>query len=234
MKIKHLIFLLPLCFLFLGGCQTDQQNSEAGTEQTVPIEQVESPPVNSENTPTLVETNAPQVVPQEFLLTFTLLQNASIEDNLPAFNAYIHPELGCYFIYRPGSHLGFDRIDAFPEGWDKLGFSLEDLYATFRTAELKFEEWPTFVDCGSSGFSKNGTFAKPVEGYSTLTDLYTFNEAEYGPQVSKLEAKQIKSLESMVQYSVIFTGTPLVIDFAQQDGKWYIATINDGRFDCSG
>jgi len=155
--------------------------------------------------------------------------------DLKGINKYIHPDLGCYFVYRTGVNFDMEQIHEFKQNWGVLGFSISDIYWMLDLKEAKFEEWPEYSDCGYEGFSKNGNYLKEAKNYEHLSGVHNHNsEANDSPFLNKSELIRAQKVETAVKYSLISTENSVIIQFILVDGKWYLGVLNKGKFDCSG
>lgn len=168
------------------------------------------------------------------IMISSLSRQAKLND-LKGLNDFIHPQLGCYFIYRPGANLGIEHIYQFEKSWGVLDFSVNELYSMLDIKDAKFENWPEYEDCGYSGFSKNGDFVIKSTDYNALSKIHEHNTKEYGePFLNEQKLSKAKQFEASVKYALISTENSVIVQFIFVDGKWYLGAINKGKFDCAG
>ncbi len=210
-----------------------QVTSEGGMKYDSTNGKNDSSMINSMSTKPILSTPSDTA---EFLKAFKQLKLAAKYNDMGAFNEFIHPKHGCYYVYRPGSGLAYELIRPLTVNWNRQGLRVKDLFRVIGKMEVQFERWPTYTDCGYDGFSKEGAFAVRADGYDYLSKLSALNKVEYDTQESPEELKNIADVESHIWCSVINANPDyaMTLNFMKVGKKWYLGVFNTGRFNCDG
>ena len=151
--------------------------------------------------------------------------------NKEAAQAFIHPEMGFYYLTHPGA------MDAIAHC-----YTIDDMISDPLTAYMKErllnlrcspreEALPSF-DCDR--FSKQGCFlAKITEKYQRVSFLMiALNEVELG-EFSPADIQSARKLEQAVSLQLLDTTVPVAFYFGEIDGSWYLLVVDIASYDCS-
>ena len=160
---------------------------------------------------------------QAFLQYWKANKNADIQ-------TYIHPNIGFYYITRPGAmdavYHGKNFEEVFKEAYTPWVPGLLKQIS----CKPKFEEIPEF-DC--DGFSKEGCFVASLSSYSRASELMkALTQSEVG-KFSKEMDLGVEKAEGMVSYQVIVTDQALSMSWGTIQGKWYLLFLDVATYDCS-
>lgn len=151
--------------------------------------------------------------------------------NIAAAQAFVHPDMGFYYINRPGAMdymVHCMRINDMLT--DPQGAYMKEKFLNMRCSP-KRESLPEF-DCDK--FSKQGCFlAEPAETYQRLSFLMTtLNEYELA-EFSPSDIEKARELENTVKMQLVDTTMPAAFYFGEIEGAWYIIAVDVAAYDCS-
>ncbi len=151
-------------------------------------------------------------------------------NNSADIQTFIHPDIGFYYITRPGA------MDAVYHG-KKFDEVFKEAYTPWVpglfkqiSCNPKFEEIPEF-DC--DGFSKEGCFVTSLSSYTRASELMkALTQSEVG-KFSKEMDLGVEEAEGKVSYQVIVTDQALSMSWGNIQGKWYLLFLDVATYDCS-
>ncbi|MEM6764916.1 MAG: hypothetical protein AAF824_08745 [Bacteroidota bacterium] len=180
----------------------------------------------SESTPransmAIAEPSTPSVRP---------LIQALKNNDYAAVQQYVHPELGYFYITRPGA---FDAIHFFSQAsaMERQANTpwISELFSEIR-CQVVVSPKPDF-DC--EGFSKEGCFLSEIASYERVSKLMkALAEYDYG-EFTQTDIASAKKLEAAVTHELISTESYLSLLLGFIEGKWYILVVDPAVYDCS-
>ena len=158
------------------------------------------------------------------------LLKALKNNDYTAVQEFIHPELGYYYITRPGA---FDAVYYFSQA-----SAMERQANTPWISELfsKIDCEPqesSKPDFNCEGFSKEGCFLAETPSYDRVGKLMkALTEYEYA-EYSKTDLAAAAKVEDAITHEFISTKDYISLSLGLIDGKWYILVVDPAVYDCS-
>lgn len=151
--------------------------------------------------------------------------------NVEAAQAFIHPEMGFYYLTHPGAMDDLTWCRSITDMTDyPLTPYMKERLLNLRCSPLE-EDLPSF-DCET--FSKQGCFLSPLsEEYERLSSLMiALNEAVLG-EYDDADISRARKIEQAVTTQLLDTTVPVAFYFGEVDGKWYLLVVDIASYDCS-
>jgi hypothetical protein len=144
-------------------------------------------------------------------------------------NEMVYPDLGVYFIYRPGAIDAFQRYNKLQDIFENAAW-LESLLSEVE-CEPDYDRFPDF-DCDTN-FSEEGCFIREVRSFSRLSALMEALTELGLAEFDEFAAGEARKTEQVVGYEFLSTDLATVFYIGQIEGKWYLLVIDSARYDCS-
>lgn len=150
--------------------------------------------------------------------------------NSTSAQEYVHPEMGFYYITRPGAmdavYHGKDFESVFKEAYTPWVPGLMKQIS----CEPAFEDLPEF-DCES--FSKEGCFADKSRAYNRASQLMkALTQSKVG-KFSRAMDQGVEKAEALVSYQVVATDQAISMSWGNIKGSWYLLFLDVATYDCS-
>ena len=182
--------------------------------------------------------NERQVAPRANSVAQSSPSNASVVPLLKALKSndytavqeFIHPELGYYYITRPGA---FDAVYYFSQA-SAMERQANTPWISERFSKIDCEpQEGSKPDFNCESFSKEGCFLAETPSYNRVSKLMNaLTEYEYA-EYSKTDLAAAAKVEAAITHEFISTGDYLSLSLGLIDGKWYILVVDPAVYDCS-
>lgn len=182
--------------------------------------------------PPALMTKMPEIDKEEFSRIYANIALMINTKDYQGLNRYINPAYGFYVMINPGSSFLPVHLDSIPT-------NLEDIFATgifiyfddqikLQPDNMTFGEVPAY-NCETGDWSKDGCFVQGVRSYSRIS-RWEYSLLEYDDW-DDASVQKLRLAESKIVLRTINT-QGFEIDFAYENGKWYIAAF-DLATDCN-
>jgi hypothetical protein len=182
--------------------------------------------------PATLMTTMPEIDREEFARVYNDIALMINSQDYQGLNRYINPASGFYVMINPGSSF-------LPVYLDSIPVNLEDIFATgifiyfdeqtkFEAGNLNFGQLPDY-NCETGEWSKEGCFVQGVRSFSRIS-RWEYSLMEYDDWDDN-SVQKLREAESKIIIRTINT-QGFEIDFAYENGKWYIAAF-DLATDCN-
>jgi len=174
----------------------------------------------------------PEINREEFAMIYNDIADKISKKDYSGLNRYINPAYGFYAMINPGSSF-------LPVYLDSIPTDIEEIFATgvfiyfddqtgFTAGNIKFGELPEY-NCETGEWSAEGCFVQGVKTYSRIS-RWEYSLLEYDDWDDE-SVQKLRQAESKIILRTVNTNG-FEIDFAFENGKWYIAAF-DLATDCN-
>lgn len=151
-------------------------------------------------------------------------------DASKGLTSIINPEVGFFFITRPGAldavyHL-FSAEEIVSEA--NTPWIIDELSGV--SCQIALEDLPSY-NCDN--FSKKGCFLSQVNDPDRISKLMEALEQANITSFSSTQQKRAVDTEQLITYELVITEKYLSMLFGQVEGKWYLLLLDAAKYDCS-
>ncbi|MBV6444186.1 MAG: hypothetical protein IFNCLDLE_00446 [Ignavibacteriaceae bacterium] len=168
----------------------------------------------------------PDINREEFTELYNNVIRMINDKDFAGLNRLINPNYGFYVMINPGSFFLPVFLDSIPTDVDELFATGAFIYFSdnlkLSPGELVYGDLPVF-NCETGEWSKDGKFVQGVRSFSRISQ-WEYSLLEYDDWDDD-SVQKLRLAESKVLLRTIDTNG-FEIDFAFEDGKWYIAAFD--------
>ena len=144
--------------------------------------------------------------------------------------SFIDPQIGFYFINRPGAIDAVHQGKSFDEVFKKAYTPYAEKMLQDASCAAQFAPLPEF-DC--EGFSKNGCFISETTSYNRASQIMkALTKSKVGKFSQQMDL-EVSRVEKRVGYQVLITDQAISMGWGKVNNQWYLLFLDIATYDCS-